>query len=152
MNEGIGAGHSRGAADLTAGDGVVTAEWRRIQRERLADERAEAGDETVDQAVASPSARRVPWRALGSALIAGVAVAVIANHYLAAVREPEPAESVGETARLGILSQPLPRPDPTEAAPPIPVAEQPTEAAGPEVFVPVPEAAVGPPARVGDPP
>ncbi len=147
MNEGIGTGHSPGVADPTAGDGVVTAEWRRIQRESLADTRAEAGDEPGP----AVSTRRVPWRSLATALVAGVAVAMIANHYLAVVRETESGESAGETARLGILSRPIRRPEPTEADPAVPATEQATEGGGPEVFVPVPEAAVGPPQVDGPP-
>lgn len=143
MSEGIGAGAAPDVEPAADGSGAIAAEWQKIERERLAEERAEARE---DLDPAAPVGRRLPWRALVAALLAGVVAAVLANRHLAPVDDAESVEVVGEAARLGIMSQPLPLEDEPVAE----TAPEPVEAE-PEVFVPVPAAAVGPPKAEPDP-
>lgn len=68
------------AADAASGDldeAAVAAEWRKLEAERLAQEREEAREDAEDDA--PPAGRRWPWRALAAALIAGLALALALN-------------------------------------------------------------------------
>lgn len=58
-------------------DDAVDSEWRSIEAERLAEERAEAREDLLD---AEPSPhRRWPWLALAVALAAGALLAIVVN-------------------------------------------------------------------------
>lgn len=64
------------AGDGAAEEAEVEAEWRRIERQRLEGEIAEARDDAADPAP-EPMRQRWPWIALAGALAAGVLVAVV---------------------------------------------------------------------------
>lgn len=64
--------------DEAAAEAEVEAEWRRIERQRLEGEIAEARDDAAEPA-AEPMRQRWPWIALAGALAAGVLVAVVIN-------------------------------------------------------------------------
>lgn len=67
------------AARDTADDDVeVEAEWRRIERERLEEEIAEAREDAAEP-VDEPMRHRWPWLALAGALAAGVLAAIVIN-------------------------------------------------------------------------
>lgn len=66
------------AGDEAAEEAEVEAEWRRIERQRLEGEIAEARDDAEEPA-AEPMRQRWPWIALAGALAAGVLVAVAIN-------------------------------------------------------------------------
>lgn len=66
------------AGDEAADDAKVEEEWRRIERQRLEGEIAEAVDDAAKPA-AEPMRQRWPWLALAGALAAGVLVAVAIN-------------------------------------------------------------------------
>jgi hypothetical protein len=66
------------AGDTADDDAEVEAEWRRIERERLEEEIAEARDDAAAP-VAEPMGHRWPWLALAGALAAGVLAAVVIN-------------------------------------------------------------------------
>ena len=67
------------AAGEEAADGAeVEEEWRRIERQRLEGEIAEAEDDAAEPP-AEPMRQRWPWLALAGALAAGVLVAVVIN-------------------------------------------------------------------------
>lgn len=68
-----------------AEDADVEAEWRKIERERLEEEIAEAREDAAAP-VDEPMRHRWPWLALAAALAAGVLVAVVIN------RPPLPGE------------------------------------------------------------
>lgn len=142
-----------GGGRATAGDTVdraVTAEWRRIQRERIDEERSEAGADPA----AAPLRQRLPWAGLLAALAAGVVAAILANMAVGSRGRPGGAETPGVGAPLGLLARPgtsveaLP-PDGESAG-----ADEPPAAgvgtADVEVFVPVPKTAVGPPPRADE--
>jgi hypothetical protein len=61
-----------------ADDAAVEAEWRKIERQRLEEEIAEARDDAAEP-VDEPMRHRWPWLALAGALAAGVLVAVVIN-------------------------------------------------------------------------
>lgn len=69
------------------GDAEVEAEWRRIEEQRLAEERAEATEDAADPV---PPATRAqwPWIVLAAALAAGIAATVVINR-------PRPAADPG---------------------------------------------------------
>ncbi len=70
------------------GDAEVEAEWRRIEEQRLAEERAEATEDAADP-VPPPTKSRWPWLVLVAALAAGIAATI-------AINRPRPAgEPVG---------------------------------------------------------
>jgi hypothetical protein len=66
------------AGDTADDDAEVEAEWRRIERERLDEEIAEARDDAAES-VDEPMRHRWPWLALAGALAAGVLAAVVIN-------------------------------------------------------------------------
>lgn len=66
------------AGDMADDDAEVEGEWRRIERERLAEEIAEARDDAAEP-VDEPMRHRWPWLALAGALAAGVLAAVVIN-------------------------------------------------------------------------
>lgn len=66
------------AGDEAAAEAEVEAEWRRIERQRLEGEIAEARDDAAEPAP-EPMRQRWPWIALAGALAAGVLVAVVIN-------------------------------------------------------------------------
>ena len=133
-----------------AGDRAVTAEWRRIQRERIDDERAEA--EADADPVGGCPRRRVPWAGLLAALAAGVMAAVLANIAVGPRDRPGGDQIPGVGAPLGLLARPATSEDAlpsdgeaAEDAEP-PAVDDPGEP-DVEVFVPVPRTAVGAPPR-----
>jgi hypothetical protein len=69
-----------------ADDAAVEAEWRKIERERLEEEIAEARDDAAEPAD-EPMRHRWPWLALLGALAAGVLVAFVINRPLPGDRE-----------------------------------------------------------------
>lgn len=58
-------------------EAAVAAEWRKLEAERIAEERAEAREDAEDDT--PPAGRRWPWRAFAVALIAGGLLAVALN-------------------------------------------------------------------------
>lgn len=60
-----------------AADPAVEAEWRRLEEERIAEERAEACEDAVDPP--QPPVPRWGWLAIAGALAAGLLVAVLVN-------------------------------------------------------------------------
>ena len=70
------------ALDATAGgradDAAVEAEWRKIERERLEEEIAEASDDAAAP-VDEPMRHRWPWLAMAGALAAGLLTAFVIN-------------------------------------------------------------------------
>jgi hypothetical protein len=66
------------AGDAGGTAAAVEAEWRRIERERLEEEIAEAREDAV-QPAGEPLRQRWPWLALAGALAAGLLVAVVIN-------------------------------------------------------------------------
>jgi hypothetical protein len=73
------------AGDEAADEAEVEEEWRRIERQRLDGEIAEAEDDAAEPAP-EPMRQRWPWLALAGALAAGVIVAVVIN------RQPLPGD------------------------------------------------------------
>lgn len=78
---------------LTPDDAAVESEWRRIERERIAEEVEEAREDAIAE---GPSRRRWPWLAFAAALAAGAVAALILNSPAAISRRtvavpPEPA-------------------------------------------------------------
>lgn len=70
-----------------SGDAEVEAEWRRIEEQRLAEERAEATEDAADP-VPSPTRSQWPWIVLAAALAAGIAATM-------AINRPRPAAAPG---------------------------------------------------------
>lgn len=142
-----------GGSSVTAGDAddrAVTADWRRIQRERIDEEQAEA-ESDVD-----PDSRRPQPRLLGTALLAalaaGVVAAILANMAVGPRGRSDDEAAPVAGAPLGLLSRPEGAPEAIlfddESA-----SDAETAPAGDlgttdvEVFVPVPTTSVGPPPR-----
>jgi len=67
------AGGTTGDADEAA----VAAEWRRIEAERIAEERQEAREDAEDDI--PPATPRWPWLAFAAALLAGLVLAIALN-------------------------------------------------------------------------
>lgn len=61
----------------SAADPAVEAEWRRLEEERIAEERAEASEDAVEPP--RPPVPRWEWLAMAGALAAGLLVAVLVN-------------------------------------------------------------------------
>ncbi len=118
-------------AGAAAEDAVVEAEWQRIERERIAEEIAEARED-ADDVTAPPSRPRWPWITLAAALAAGMLVAVVLNNP-AAIRDREvavrdAAEMSDTPARADRGSDPAPKG--SAPAPALPAAEALHQAAG----------------------
>lgn len=78
-----------------AGDAEVEAEWRRIEEQRLAEERAEATEDAADP-VPPVTRAQWPWLVLVAALAAGIAATVVINRPRpAAVPENAPPAAPG---------------------------------------------------------
>lgn len=91
-------------------DAAVEAEWRKLEAERIEEEREEALDDVV---VAPPAAlpRRWPWLALATSLAAGVLAAAFLNSALVRRREvalEAPAKSSELVANAVPASPPVP--------------------------------------------
>jgi hypothetical protein len=75
-------------------DAAIEGEWRKIEAERIAEEREEAREDLLTP---EPSRRRWPWLAFAGALAAGVIAALVLNspkavsRRMAASRSPDPA-------------------------------------------------------------
>ena len=76
-------------------EAAVEHEWRKIEAERIAEERAEAREDLLD---AQPPRRRWPWLALAVALAAGLIAAALLNSRAVVTRQPaaQPAEALPE--------------------------------------------------------
>lgn len=79
----VPAGFVQGVMDAIAlppasDDAAVALEWRRLEAERIAEEREEAHEDEVEAVTHRPHTRW-PWLALAGALAAGVLVAVVLN-------------------------------------------------------------------------
>jgi len=91
-----------------AADRVVAEEWRAIEAERIAEERAEAEvdrEEAARERPAAPQAtprRAWPWLAIGTALAAGLLAAVALNPPEDAPREVARVEPQAERRRLAV--------------------------------------------------
>ena len=66
-------------------DDAVDAEWRKLEAERIAEERDEAGEDALDGP--APSARW-PWWAFAAALAAGVILSIMINSPAMLSRRP----------------------------------------------------------------
>jgi hypothetical protein len=66
---------ARGAA-VDTDEVAVDAEWRKIEAERIAEDREEAGEDVLE---AETPPKRWPWWAFAAALAAGLIVAVAIN-------------------------------------------------------------------------
>jgi hypothetical protein len=79
-------------------DPAVEEEWRRIERERIAEEVEEAREDAIVEK--TPSRRRWPWLAFAAALVAGMIAALVLNSPSAVSRRtalppPEPVATAG---------------------------------------------------------
>ncbi|MFM8733644.1 MAG: hypothetical protein ACKOC8_00380 [Pirellulales bacterium] len=75
-----------GTSALDGGeDAAVEAEWRKLEAERIEEERDEARDDAIE--APAPAPRRWPWVALAASLAAGVLVAAFLNLSLDRRRE-----------------------------------------------------------------
>lgn len=69
----------------------VEAEWQRLERRRIEEERAEAREDAELSTREPPARRRIPWGWLVLALVAGVVAAVVINRFFVTVpRGPAP--------------------------------------------------------------
>lgn len=82
------------------GDAEVEAEWRRIEDQRIAEERAEATEDAAEPV--PPPTSRWPWLILAAALAAGVLVTL-------AINRPRSAPSDGAGSSAPAASSPEPR-------------------------------------------
>lgn len=97
-----------GTAAVDGGeDAVVEAEWRKLEAERIEEERDEARDDAVETTKA-PTAPRWPWAALALSLAAGVFVAAFLN--TAIVRRREVAMETPPPAPLARAMRPAASP------------------------------------------
>ena len=64
---------------------AVDAEWRKLEAERIAEERYEAGEDALD---APTSPARWPWWAFAAALAAGVILTIMINSPAMLSRRP----------------------------------------------------------------
>ena len=69
----------------TPADAKVEEEWQRLERRRLEEERAEAREDAELATREPPSQRRIPWRWLVMAFVAGVAATVVINRFFVTV-------------------------------------------------------------------
>jgi hypothetical protein len=99
----------RAAAGGAAEDDVeVAAEWRQIERERIAAERAEAREDVESLARDAAAGRRVtnwPLVAMVAALVAGVVLAVLVNGRIDAARKQQ-AAAVDASGREAAFLEP----------------------------------------------
>jgi len=66
---------------------AVDAEWRKLEAERIAEERNEAREDALDP-VRAP--KRWPWWAFAAALAAGVILAIVINSPAVLTRQDDP--------------------------------------------------------------
>ena len=71
-------------------DDAIDAEWRKIEAERIAEEREEAREDALD---AGQPPRRWSWWAFAAALVAGAILAVAINSRSLFLRPPVGGES-----------------------------------------------------------
>lgn len=79
-----------GDRPAAADEAAVDVEWRRLEAERIAEERAEAREDVVE---AEPPRRRWTWLAMAASLAAGVLVAVGLNGLVAPPAHREVAQT-----------------------------------------------------------
>jgi len=88
-------------------DDAVDAEWRKLEAERIAEERDEAREDALE---AAPAAKRWPWWAFAAALAAGVILAMLINS--PSMRAPPPpADDPGVHLPSGSQGGPPVRPE-----------------------------------------
>jgi len=69
--------HAAGGPAGDPDEAAVAAEWRKIEAERIAEEREEAREDADDGV--PPTAARWPWQAFAAALVAGLVLAIALN-------------------------------------------------------------------------
>jgi hypothetical protein len=82
------------------GDAEVEAEWRRVEDQRIAEERAEATEDAAEPV--PPPTSRWPWLILAAALAAGILATV-------AINRPRPSSPEGAAPSAPAASSPEPR-------------------------------------------
>lgn len=108
MNEPASARPDRSADDRD--DAAIDSEWRKIEAERIAEEREEAREDLLD---AQPQKPRWPWLALAGALVAGLVAAVVLNSPAAVSRR-----MVAPPTEPPAPQRATPLPPPQETPPP----------------------------------
>ena len=73
-------------------EAAVAAEWRKIEAERIAEEREEAREDAEDDV--APAGMRWPWQAFAAALVAGLALAIALN-WPSLVSRPDGVDAAG---------------------------------------------------------